>query len=379
MSHSHAVQAAGTDSSLSSTSTPTSPAAPTPAAAGSSAYRTHDGEPGSSRETLLAIWKGALGDPLHMIAKYDWFYMQCPFGIPAIQLVQHEPSGTWAGTCTTGRRRMLAQGRELRAGLQADLAVASGHRSLGPALMLQQAAQAAAVGRFDVLYGFPNNNAVPLFKRLGWTHLVDAVRYSRVLRHRSYLAKHLHPRLAGPLAHVLDAVTAATRQLRLQVLGSSGVEWRDRVDPRMDALWESSPRDDALVSVRDTDYLRWRFDDCPLVRTRYLMLSAPKSGALVAWFATQAQGSTLMIRDFWSVDGTRGVAARHVDALLAAAHAAGHGAVSVEAAIAAPRFSGWLARGFIERGRRPVYMLVLGSERAPCPAPPYLTAADEDQ
>lgn len=325
---------------------------------------------------MLALWNGTLGEQAAMAAKYDWFYLRCPLGGPALKLLRHVPDGTWAGTCTTGRRRMLALGRPLRAGLQADLAVAAAHRSLGPALMLQQAAQASAAGQFDFLYGFPNPRASTIFRRLGWTHLLDAVRYARVLRHRRYLARRLPDAAAAPLAWVLDAALAVGQRLRRR--RDVRASWSGRVDPRMDALWAAAPHDDALVTVRNAAYLRWRFDECPLARTRYLLLSAP-DGALLAWFATREGGDVLVVQDFWSIDGTRGMAAPHVDALLAAARSAGHAAVSVEVAMDPSRLTGWRARGFAERARRPVYGRVPGIDGAPCPAPPYFTAADEDQ
>ena len=147
----------------------------------------------------------------------------------------------------------------------------------------------------------------------------------------------------------------------------------------MDALWASSPHGDALVSVRDVDYLRWRFDDCPLASTRYLLLSARGSNDLVAWFATQVDDDILRVRDCWSADGARGIDGRHVDALLAAARARGHAAVSVEIGAEASRVAGWRSRGFVARGRRPMYGAVPGNEGGNEGFVAYLTAADEDE
>ena len=97
-----------------------------------------------------------------MRAKYDWFYLRCPFGPPLLQLLRAGSAGTAVGACGAGRRRMLWKGREIRAGVLVDLAVAREHRSLGPALMLQQGLVAAGHNELDLLYGFPNPKAAPV-------------------------------------------------------------------------------------------------------------------------------------------------------------------------------------------------------------------------
>ena len=344
-------------------------------------YSVHDGEAVRDRAAMLAIWQGNLGHDTRMASKYDWFYLRSPHGSPLLKLLRHDGDGDWAGACTLGQRRMQMQGREIRAGLLVDFAVRAGHRSLGPALVLQQSLLASAQSRFDLVYGFPNAKARAIFKRLGWTNLVDMVRYTRVLRHETYLRRRLPALLATPLGLLLDTAQRLRDGLLHGFRQRCHAAWSTQVDPRMDALWASSPRDDALATVRDVAYLRWRFDDCPLASTRYLLLSARTNDQLIAWFATQVEGNTLHVRDCWSADGTRGMAASHVEALLQAARKAGHAAVSIEIGTDESRIAGWRSRGFIAREGRPVYgartgMGALGGGKS---ITPYFTAADEDE
>jgi hypothetical protein len=339
-------------------------------------YSVHDGDVGLDREIVLGIWRGNLGQEERTAAKYDWFYLRSPSGPPLLKRLRHEADRSWIGTCALGARRMLLQGRPLRAGLQVDLAVAAGHRSLGPALLLQQSLLASAASRFDFLYGFPNSKARALFKRLDWTKIAELVRYTRILRHRTYLQRRMPGIAAAPLGWLLDAVD----RLRQGMGGRHcDVQWSGRVDPRMDALWASSCTGDALVTIRNVEYLRWRFDECPLAKTRYLLLSDKAGGELLAWFATEINGSTLRIRDVWSTEGTRGVGRRHLDVLISAARAEGHDAISVEIAAEPAQTESWRARGFVVRDRRPVYGLTPHAETLQGPITPYLTAADEDE
>lgn len=350
------------------------------AAASPAPYSVHEGNALLDRGSVLAIWDGNLGQPERMRAKYDWFYLHSPGGPPLMQLLRHEPEDRWVGTCAAGRRRMAWRGREIEAGVLVDLAVTAAHRSLGPALMLQQRLIAAARNELDVLYGFPNPKAAPVFRRIGYRLFGELVRYARVLRHRRYLALRMPPWLATPAAALLDAALATRDALRRWSGPRLRTRWSDEADPRMDALWNASAPADALGAVRDARHVRWRFDHAPVARSRHLLVTDPDDRHLLAWFATQVEGDALLVRDFWSEDADRAVGVHYLDALLHAARRAGHASVSVEIAARESRLSTWRARGFVARGRRPVFGIqrddgdgLIGQDDL------YLTAADEDE
>lgn len=341
------------------------------------AYATRPGDVELDRDAVLALWRGSLGDDDRMRAKYAWFYQHAPAGSPMLRLLTAD--GQDAGACSAGRRRMLHDGRPLRGGVLVDLAVSPEHRSLGPAMILQQGLLAAAREQVDLLYGFPNPKAAPVFKRIGYQPLGELVRYVRVLRHASYLARRLPTSLAT-LAGALADLAIRARDFALHPLASRlRATWRDRVDPRMDALWESSAKPAGVAAVRDAAHLRWRFDDAPGAGFRYLLLTEPAGDALCAWFATCARGETLEIHDFWSPSGPR-LADHHVAALLRAARRAGYAAVSIELATTPDVLAPWRALGFVERGKRPIFGCWNRSQDGPATLPQlHLTAADEDE
>jgi hypothetical protein len=339
-------------------------------------YVVHAGNALRERDTVQAIWRGNLGQQDRMAVKYDWFYLSCPHGPPLLQLLRHA-SGDWVGTACAGRRRMRWQGRDITAGVLVDLAVVPEHRSLGPALILQQGLIEAGARQLDLLYGFPNPKAAAVFKRIGYNKLTEIVRYARVLRHGRYLRERMPAWLALPLGVAAD-VAVALRDGWWR-FGATAVrsEWRDLADPRMDSLWADSAPEQGLVAVRDHRHLKWRFDQSPLERTRYLLITASNDNRLLAWFATQDDGVTLHVRDFWSRNGAAGDQA-YVLALLAAARTAGYAAVSVEMAGTASVTTSWTACGFVARSRRPVFGRWSGAEQHE-DAEIFLTSADEDE
>ncbi|KQY52678.1 hypothetical protein [Lysobacter sp. Root494] len=342
-------------------------------------YAIHDGDVVRDRDTVLAIWHGNLGESERMRAKYDWFYLGAPGEPPLLRLLRHEPDGSWAGACAAGRRRMLLHGRNIQGGVMVDLAVTPAHRTLGPAMMLQQCIVDAGRRELDVLYGFPNPKAAAVFKRIGYRHWGDIVRYARVLRYSHYVRRRLPAVLAPLAAWLLDAATQTRDRLRRAMQPATRMAWSDVADERMDALWGTSAPEDGLTAIRDTRHVRWRFDQSPVARTRYLLITRPGDDALLAWFATQVEGDALFVRDFWSDDADRGVGRHYIDALVHAAYRAGHASVSVEIAARPSRIDSWISRGFSARGKRPVFGLCSNDAESVCAEDLYLTSADEDE
>ncbi|MBX3727256.1 MAG: hypothetical protein KF823_15205 [Xanthomonadales bacterium] len=345
-----------------------------PPAGAQSAYGVVAGSVDADREVALSVWRGNLGQDARMAAKYAWFYQDGDAGAPLLLKLHHLASDAWVGIASAGPRRMRWQGREIVAGVLVDLAVDAGHRSLGPALQLQQAMMAHGRERFALLYGFPNPKAVALCRHVGYAPLGELVRHARPLRVGRYLAGRLPSMLAGPAAWLADAADYLRLRLARTRLRS---RWSDGVVPEMDALWQDSEPGRGPVAVRDRAFLAWRFDRCPLARTRYLLVN-DRSGALQAWFACQADDAALHVRDFWSRRGAAGPSAAEVTALLRAARAAGHASVSMEFLGPAAALAGWQACGFRARGKRPVIGIAASGDARDLDGL-WLTSADEDE
>lgn len=340
------------------------------------AYRSESADPAHARDEVLAVWHDNLGDPVRHVGKFDWFYLHNPYGEPLLQLLHH--GDAVIGCCGAAPRRMLWNGREIRGGQLADMAVETRHRTLGPALLLQEALVAEAQSRFDLLYGFPNARSLPVVKRLGYAVLGEMVRHARVLKHAGYLERYLPDWLAVLVGGLFDAAMA----LRDLIRGAAAlaVSWVDAADPRMDALWQRSRPAQGLVAIRDAAMLRWRFDACPLGKTQYLLVHG-RDGALCAWFACQVAGSVLRIADFWNEQGNAGIDHRVVLALVRAARRGGYSSVSLALAAPAASLAGWRRAGFVPREGQPVVGKWLGAGPAPeeLTAHWFLSNLDEDE
>ncbi len=338
------------------------------------AYTVHEADLARDRELILGLWRGNLGQDARMAAKYDWFYRHCPYGEPLTMLLRHEESGAWVGVASAGPRRVLLDGDEATAGVLVDLAVLPEHRSLGPALMLQMALKDAAAKRFDLVYGFPNPKAAAVFKRVGYGALGALTRHARVLRHGPYVRRRLPAALATPVGWFLDVADrlrlwSRTRGLR--------IAWQAKADEAMASVWTPAVAGKGPVAVRDLGFLCWRFDQSPLLETRYLVVRND-GGPAVAWFACEARETSLHVVDGWSARGSEGPGPTHIAALLKAARAAGHASVSVELSAAATTV-GWHVAGFVGRESRQVFGCSRNMQPEALSAGAWLTSADEDE
>lgn len=320
-------------------------------------YSVEDGDIDHDRQAVIDIWRGNLGSEEILDERYDSI-AGGPFGPPMLKFLRHRPSGQRVGVGLLGPRRMLWQDREIRAGVLAYFAVIPEHRSLGPALMLQSALLESSCKHFDLVYSLPEQGARAVFKRIGYAVIGEMARYVKVIRHAHYLERML-PRIAartlGPLVDWVFRLRDLAFAPRARRFDS---QWSTCVDARMDELWHHSDHGDALVSIRDTRLLRWRFDEAPVATNRYLLVSHADGNRLAAWFACEADPktpSTLQVTDFWSMGSGQAMEREYIDILAARARQQGYASLSLNFAGSTCKLVNWAAARFVERSKSPVF------------------------
>ena len=340
-------------------------------AAAGSGYRVDEGDVAHDADAVVAVWRASLGDTAGRAAKFEWFYRAAPQGAQ-LQVLRALPGQEIVGTAGVGWRRMRVGERALRGGLLADMAVLPGHRTLGPAMQLQRTASERALWSGDFVYGFPNANAVPVVKRLGYVHIGDMVLYARALRHAPYLERRLPKPVARVLGRAIDAAFMLRDRLGNLHRGRLHADWRELPCDGSHPRW---PQPGMLEGVRDAAALEWRFAHSPLAGFRFLYLRRDGKVPPIAWFVCHRDGDVLRIADFGFAPGAS--IPHCVASLASAAVADGCRSLAVECCLPDAERGALLRAGFRERQRRPIYARWKDAAQA---APVIrFTAFDEDE
>jgi hypothetical protein len=173
--------------------------------------------------------------------------------------------GEPAGTAATTLRRVQVGGKAVMAGVACDFAVDQAHRFLQPALLLQRAVTAAVGEGIAFIYGLPNSRAAGAVQRVGYKEVGQVDRYAAMLRMSPFLKRHpTLGRVAPALGPSVDWGFYLFNALKAPKNHRYRARELNEYDERFDVLWENRRLDHPVACVRDSQFLRWRYQACPL-------------------------------------------------------------------------------------------------------------------
>jgi hypothetical protein len=342
-------------------------------------YQVLAGDTVGDRDRALQVWRdaGITAGLDQDVVRYDWFYLKNPAAMAQVNFLTTASAEQPIGFLGVGPRNFLINNDQYTAGVLVDFVVDPKHRTAMPALMLQRTGQARALQSMVLLYGIPDTKAVAIMKRLGSHVCFDLPSYTRVLRTRTYLQRHVPLWCAAPLALCADTVDRLVTRSRLLFSSVVG-EWLDDFDARFDRLWEAMPKKNLCVGVRNREFLRWRFGGQAHRRFRIFAVKALGSTELCSYFVCEYSQGAMFVKDCLHVGSARQLQAGLL-LLCSAARCLGATSVSLQVT-PIDDFPRALATTFFrQRSKRMFVAIVNESVRERCVAARwYVTQADED-
>ncbi len=259
----------------------------------------------SDREALARLWAENMSDrqiALALDRRMRWLYEDQRATGVRTWLVKKDDTGEVVGCASVCPRTLHVDGRDVRAGLLSDFAIARAHRVAGPAITLQRALVADSAGLgMELLFGHPNRGAVPIFRRVGYEQVGDITTWTKPLRSAERLRAYLSPLLADTAALAVDRLLAANDlRLRLAHGGWFREQELDRADNRFDALWERGKTDKPATIERTAEYLNWRYADFTTAQFRIFAISDRRGRRLRGYVVWRAdRGAALASDVFW--------------------------------------------------------------------------------
>lgn len=252
---------------------------------------------------VLALWSRLPTPPAPDM--FRWCYREGSTGEGHCFLLKTQGDDpTVVGMAGLGHRRIETAKGSLRAALLGGFFVDKAHRTLFPALTLQRAVLAWTRQEFDLVYGFPNESAAPVLKRLGFKDLVKLSRHVLVLRHTRYLTPVLRSGLAARAAAVPADLFRRMVQPGTSRPAPRGLSFGEvpSLDERFDRLFAARAFRDRTAGSRDAALLTWRFLRRPDERTIVYALAATRSRELHGYAVVHFDGVTAHVRDLLGVD-----------------------------------------------------------------------------
>lgn len=209
---------------------------------------------------ILKFWEENHAKPLDK--KYEWIYEGNPAGKAIIWILRDDTSQQVVGMAVIFPRIYSVSGIDMLAGINGDFLVSKHHRTLGPAMILQRSIVSSVDNsEVDFVYGFPNKNAEPVTKRVGFECLGETIRLVKIIKTASILAKMNLPgwlvKITSPLFDLaLKIVFVDTWAMR-----SNGYICREvkEVNDSFDQFWLELKSSYTVVGDRSASAITWKY------------------------------------------------------------------------------------------------------------------------
>ncbi len=256
---------------------------------------------GSESQELLSILHANLPALPHE-RRFDWLYRNNPDG-PAWSWFVCEGPGRVVGTTSLFPRSMWVGDKPKMCGQVGDFAIASSHRSLGPALLLQRATfWPVDQGALAFCYDCPPHPAgMSTFHRLGMRPNCRIDRYALPMRVDRIALEKLRVASAFPAAAGNLVLWLGRRWTSRRMAGS--LEVSEHVGPfgeefsHLDAVIK---KPDVIRARRSAAVLNWRYREDPL--QQYEVLTARSKGELKAFAVLRVTSEVVTIVDLFGTE-----------------------------------------------------------------------------
>lgn len=264
-------------------------------------FRVQEEDPSKVQEEAVSVLSATRTTRIDE-QRMRWLYSSNPDGPATFWSIRKEETGQMAGFTVCLPRRMIVNGVETICWNGADFSILPQFRALGVAIKLRRAAKTAIdEGRVAFLYSHPNAKMQVIHERVGHFPIGEMVRYAKPLRTAPYLERRMPSwlaRLGGAMADPWATYTRKERRHRSE----SEIKVRDdlRFDDRYDRLFADVSPKRPLLGVRDSRYLKWRYETNPL--KEYGVAEATQNEHLSGYMTFHSEDKTLQICDVFARD-----------------------------------------------------------------------------
>jgi hypothetical protein len=197
--------------------------------------------------------------------RFKWLYKENSCGEPKVWLAYDETSRNLIGISVAFPRKIFLEGKICSCWVLGDFCIHPSFRSLGPALTLQKTClrDLESTGK-SFIYDFPSNGMMAIYHRMGLSPLGLHVRLIKPLRVESMVNKKVAWRPLAKSAARVGNLALAWREWKFGGRVGEVSLHPDRCGEEFSNLFERAKSFHRLCTVRDADYLNWRYVNNPI-------------------------------------------------------------------------------------------------------------------
>jgi len=214
----------------------------------------------TDKTAVLELMNRNLG--AHTQEWYDWKYLGCPAGPAQCWLVRQDGSNDYIGTAALFPRQYRTGGQEIKAGILGDFAIDKKHRFLGLAMQLQKHIMSVAAAEgFDFTCGIPNQKSEQVVLKIGYTHIGNFSRYTKLLSSEHKLRDIIKYRpVLKAAAFITDVwLRVSSGELFSRIPGHYTINIYDNFDTYIEEIIENIAQSSQITSIKRTKFLKWRY------------------------------------------------------------------------------------------------------------------------
>lgn len=231
-------------------------------------------------------------------------YLETALGRAETSLIFHNSTEGPVGCVSCFPLEIPGPNSSCRLKINFDMMIGKKHRTLGPAIMVLRGLVDEVKGSCDGLLAMPNEKSQPVFKKLGYRHIGDSRRWSKIIRsHNKVTSKVKNPIVSKLAGGFLDSILYFFSFEFLCFLWATlpfTSRWTDRINSSFDA-----EEVEVLVARPELkSYVAWRYSKGIGGKgARYYKLyKNDKLNAVIAYSLNKAE---VVVHDVISVDSGR--------------------------------------------------------------------------
>lgn len=318
-------------------------------------YKVQEADIQNTKDTSVELFYDNFNRKHDFGLKYDWLYVNNPSGESHIyHMTEMSDENVIGFQCISGRT--FTNGTlNISAGLYTNFAVDKKHRSLGPGLFLMKEVNKQSLNHYDILFGFPNKNSLPIFKRAGYDLSSQITRLNKPLR-TSYIIKKYKSRYFPIFTgFFLDLAIRSYDYLTFLLLGNNiEFQYIERFTDEHDQLWQDVVSNNSIIMCkRDKDYLNWRFTENKDRDYKIINARSRKSDKLIGYIVCYFKENHCYIVDLLCCNFNREIKPL-LSAFINNVKKSKPYSISLEYHGSLPAFKNLRSLGFFERDSNPV-------------------------